>query len=204
MCLVDSPNEVLQLATPHWGQYHYGQTHSWAPALTHTPVSLLQHSKLDAFCQGPGGWQTSQHESQKAVFTSTHGLSSTDTKPMPRELTLQSEMHHRPRKCKRTEYAMWVGSIDPTATLDELYRFFRQIDSDPLPPSESAVVSIYMTPKNRCAFVNYKTEPALLDSIRRFHGMRLFNRPGAPRLACRRKEQSLTVDVLPSSLDGNE
>ena len=88
---------------------------------------------------------------------------------------------------------MWVGNIDPTVTLDELYHTFRQVDIGPLPPSESAVVSIYMIQKTRCALVNYREGHALMDSVRRFHGMRLRNHPHAPRLACRRKEQCLTV-----------
>lgn len=87
---------------------------------------------------------------------------------------------------------MWVGNIDPIATLEKLYGFFRQVDSETLPP-ESAVVSIHMIHKSRCALVNYTTERALLDSVQRFHGMRLCDHPHAPRLACRRKEQSLSV-----------
>jgi len=121
---------------------------------------------------------------------------------MPREKIVRSEKQSRLRKEKRTEHVMWVGNIDPTATLDELYHFFRQVDNERLPSSESAIVSIHRIPKTCCALVNYKTKPALLDSVQRVHGMRLRNHPHAPVLVCRRKEQSLTV--LLSNMGGTD
>jgi len=157
--------------------------------LTSAPAS---HLKPEAASQDPGPREQGQHQSEKPVLTGAHGLPSTAAVPIPREQILQSEKQYRLRKSKRTEYVMWVGNIDPTVTLSELYHFFRQVDHAPLPPSESAVVSIYMIQKTRCALVNYKTEPALLHSVHRFHGMSPRNYPHAPRLACRRKEQWLT------------
>jgi len=191
---VDPPNEILQLVTtPVWEQYHYGQPHSWAPVLTSTPVSHLPQKDPEALHQDLGPRQQSQYESEKFMLTGAHSPPSTGTTPTPRKQILQSKRQYRPRKSKRTEYVMWVGNIDPTVTLDELYHFFRQVDSERLPPSESAVVSIHMIQKSHCALANYKTELALLDSVQMFHGMRLRNHPQAPRLACRRKEQGLTV-----------
>jgi len=192
------PNEVPQLVnTP---QYYYSQPSGCAPATTRAPVGPLPPNVPKASFQGLGPWEESQNASHKPVLTGAHGLPSPGTTPMLREQILHSEKQCRLRKSKRTEHVMWVGNISPTATMDELYHFFRQVDSECLAPSESAVVSIHIPPKTRCALVNYKTEAALLDSIRRFHGMRLHNYPHAPRLACRRKPQSLTL--LLSNLGG--
>ena len=83
---------------------------------------------------------------------------------------------------------MWVGNIDSTVTIQELYKFFRQIDPAELrSPAESAVVSIFLIPKSNCAFVNFRTEAILTESITRFHGARLRADPSAPRLACRKR-----------------
>ena len=194
VCLVDPLDEILQLmATPFWGQSHYGQMYGQAPAPTYAPVNISPQSQPEVSSQGPGPRRQSQNRSHKLMLTGTYGLPLTDTRPMPHELSFQSEKQYRFRKSKQTEYVMWVGNIDPKSTLDELYRFFRQVDSELLPPSESAVVSIHVIHKSHCALVNYKTETTLLKSIQRFHGMRLGNNPHAPRLACRRKEHSLTV-----------
>ncbi len=92
---------------------------------------------------------------------------------------------------------MWVGNIDSTVTVQELYEFFLQIDPiDSQSPEGSAVVSIFLIPKSNCAFVNFRTEAALTESITRCHGARLRVSPGAPRLACRKR----TVDHC--DLDG--
>lgn len=83
---------------------------------------------------------------------------------------------------------MWVGNIDSTVTVQELYEFFRQIDPpDSQSPEKSAVVSIFLIPKSNCAFVNFRTEAALTESVTRFHGVRLRLDSGAPRLACRKR-----------------
>lgn len=166
---------------------------------------LLPQNNPEALFQGSGACQESQNASHELVPTGAHRLPLPGTTLMPREQIVQivrSEKQTRLRKDKWTEYVMWVGNIDPTATLDELYHFFLQVDNERLPPSDSAVVSIYRIPKTRCALVNYKTELALLDSVQRVHGMRLRNHPHAPRLACRRKERSSTV-VL-SNMDGTD
>jgi RNA recognition motif-containing protein len=92
---------------------------------------------------------------------------------------------------------MWVGNIDSTVTVQELYEFFRQIDPPASQsPEGSSVISIFLIPKSNCAFVNFRTETALTESVTRFHGARLRVFPGAPRLACRKR----TVD--PGDLDG--
>src|SRR5258706_2626745 len=199
LCLVDLPNEIQQLAT---APYYCGQPYGFAAAPTCAPFRHLPQNKPGALFQGSGPWQESQNASHKL---GAHGLPLPGTTRIPHEQILRSEKKCRLRKdrltekqCrlrqdKRTEHVLWVGNIDPTATLDELYHFFRQVDSQRLPPSESAVVSIHMIQETRCALVNYKVELALLDSVQRFHGMKLRNHPHAPRLVCRRKEQSLSV-----------
>jgi RNA recognition motif-containing protein len=94
----------------------------------------------------------------------------------------------RPKRTKQTPFAMWVGNIDSAITVQELYQFFRQIDPAELQsPDESNVVSIFLIPKSNCAFVNFRTEAALTESITRFHGARLRPNHSAPRLACRRR-----------------
>jgi hypothetical protein len=116
--------------------------------------------------------------------------------PHPASLTTRAEtsvsqcatIGERPKRTKQTPFAMWVGNIDSTVTVQELYDFFRQIDlTDSQSPDESAVVSIFLIPKSNCAFVNFRTETALTESITRFHGVRLRVYPGAPRLACRKR-----------------
>ena len=103
----------------------------------------------------------------------------------------------RPKRTKQTPFVMWVGNIDSAVNVQELYEFFRQIDPiDSQSPEGSAVVSIFLIPKSNCAFVNFRTEAALIESITRFHGTRLRVYPGAPRLACRKR----TVDNC--DLDG--
>lgn len=103
----------------------------------------------------------------------------------------------RSKRTKQTPFVMWVGNIDSTVTVQELYEFFRQIDPiDSQSPEGSAVVSIFLIPKSNCAFVNFRTEATLTESITRFHGARLRVFPGAPRLACRKR----TVDHC--DLDG--
>lgn len=196
LCLVDLANEVQQ---PVPAPYYGGQPYGCAPASTRAPARHLPQNKPGALFQGSGLWQESQNASHRLMLTGD-GLPSPGTPLMPHEQILRSEKQCRLREDKRTEHVLWVGNIDPTATMDELYHFFRQVDSERLPPSESAVVSIHMIQKTHCALVNYKTEPALLDSVQRFHGMRLRDHPHAPRLACRRKEHS--VSVLLSNLEG--
>jgi hypothetical protein len=183
--LADPPNEIPQLVTTP--QYYCGQPYGCAPD------RLLPQNKSEILFQGLRPWQESHDAPLKPVPMSTHGLPLAGTTPMPHEQTVRSEKLSRPKKDKRTEHVLWVGNIDPTATLDELYHFFRQVDNGRLPPSESAIVSIHRIPKTRCALVNYKTSPALLDSAQRVHGMRLRNHPLAPRLVCRRKEQTWMV-----------
>lgn len=183
------------ITTPFLEEHHYCQPYGWAPMLTNAPVSHLPQ-KQEASSQDPGSRQQGQHQSQKLMLTGAHGLPSTGTTPMPHEQIFQSEKQYRLRRSKRTEHVMWVGNIDLTVTLDELYHLFRQVDNAPLPPSKSAVCSIYMIQSTRCALVNYKTESALVNSVQRFHGMRLRSHPHAPRLACRRKEQCLKEQCL--------
>jgi hypothetical protein len=92
------------------------------------------------------------------------------------------------KRTKQTPFVMWVGNIDSTVTVQELYEFFRQIDPAELQsPEESAVVSTFLIPRSNCAFVNFRTEATLTESITRFHGARLRLDSGAPRLACRRR-----------------
>lgn len=104
----------------------------------------------------------------------------------------------RLKRTKQTPFAMWVGNIDSTVTVQELYEFFRQIDqTDSQSPEESAIVSIFLIPRSNCGFVNFRTEAALTEGILRFHGARLRLDPGTPRLACRKR----TVDHC--DLDGD-
>ena len=107
----------------------------------------------------------------------------------------------RPKRTKQTPFVMWVGNIDSMVNVQELYEFFRQIDPiDSQSPEGSAVVSIFLIPKSNCAFVNFRTEAALTESITRFHGARLRVYPGAPRLACRKR----TVDNCDSDGEWDE
>jgi len=107
----------------------------------------------------------------------------------------------RPKRTKQTPFAMWVGNIDSTVTVQELYEFFRQIDlTDLQSPEESAVVSVFLIPKSNCAFVNFRTEAAVTESVTRFHGAHLRVYPGAPRLACRKR----TVDYCDLDSEWNE
>jgi len=124
-----------------------------------------------------------QRESRLALSTASRGAQSQYGSGAPTK-----KQTERPKRTKQTPFAMWVGNIDSTVTVQELYEFFRQIDgADAQSPEESAVVSIFLIPKSNCAFVNFRTEAALIEGITRFHGARLRLDPSTPRLACRKR-----------------
>lgn len=130
---------------------------------------------------GPGA----QPASPVALLTASQGEASA---PQCGSGTPTGRQADRLKRTKQTPFAMWVGNIDSTTTVQELYKFFRQIDRAGLQsPEESAVVSIFLIPKSNCAFVNFRTEAALTEGVMRFHGARLRPDPGIPRLACRKR-----------------
>ena len=91
------------------------------------------------------------------------------------------------RAITETGFVMWVGNLESSASLDELYIFFRKIDPIPLTPGQSAVVSIMYMPGTNCALVNMRNEATLVEAVERFHGSRLRPNTKSARLVCRRR-----------------
>jgi hypothetical protein len=128
-----------------------------------------------------------------------------DPQPLFKQVQMSEPPHNKTpyRVITETGFVMWVGNLESSASLDELYVFFRKIDPEPLPPEQSAVVSIMYMPSTNCALVNMQSEATLREAVERFHGSRLRPNAKSARLVCRRRggepgsESSLTQ--LPES-----
>ncbi|KAK1071227.1 hypothetical protein LTR74_003608 [Friedmanniomyces endolithicus] len=86
-----------------------------------------------------------------------------------------------PRKPRQSGHALWVGNLPPAATVTDLKdHFSREATKD--------IDSIFLISKSNCAFVNYRSEPACIAAMNRFHDSR-FN---GVRLVCRLRRGSTT------------
>lgn len=63
-----------------------------------------------------------------------------------------------PKKPKKSGFALWVGNLPPNTTLAELCSMFGTND----------IQSIFLIQSTSCAFVNYKSEKAVLEGRRAF------------------------------------
>ncbi|KAJ5408233.1 Nucleotide-binding alpha-beta plait [Penicillium cosmopolitanum] len=79
-----------------------------------------------------------------------------------------------PRKPKQSGHALWVGNLPPGASVIDLKDHFSQDATDD-------IESVFLISKSNCAFVNYKSAPACLDALARFHDSRFHG----VRLVCR-------------------
>ncbi|CAI7678346.1 unnamed protein product [Penicillium pancosmium] len=79
-----------------------------------------------------------------------------------------------PRKPKQSGHALWVGNLPPGASVIDLKDHFSQEATDD-------IESVFLISKSNCAFVNYKSAPACLDALARFHDSRFHG----VRLVCR-------------------
>ncbi|KAJ7628325.1 YT521-B-like domain-containing protein [Roridomyces roridus] len=135
-------------------------------------------------------WSPQQHSSTPSSPSppSSNRFSRQDPKPLSRRA------YHPSPPAARTEWVMWVGNIPGDAEHNEVWRFFTQpyeSGRDMQPggtrgKESDGVISIFLIPRSRCAFVNYKTDADLRAAIKRFNGasMRAAD-PRAARLLCR-------------------
>lgn len=63
-----------------------------------------------------------------------------------------------PKKPKKSGYALWVGNLPPNTTLFELCALF----------GTNEIQSIFLIQRTLCAFVNYKSEEALIQGKKMF------------------------------------
>lgn len=140
------------------------------------PKTLGHHPQVPATQRGP----TTMGHSPPSPHSASHY-----PRPALKQVLTSEPARKLPHRAMSV--VMWVGNLESSASLDELYTFFRQLDPVPLPPVHSAVLSILYMPSTNCALVNMRDEAALRDAVERFHGARL--RPGAKsaRLVCRRR-----------------
>lgn len=88
---------------------------------------------------------------------------------------IPSGLRGPPRKPRQSGNALWVGNLPPaTQILDLKDHFSRDATKD--------IQSVFLISKSNCAFVNYKTDAAMIAAMTRFHeadfqGARLICRP---------------------------
>ncbi|OAX80352.1 hypothetical protein ACJ72_05317 [Emergomyces africanus] len=70
-----------------------------------------------------------------------------------------------PRKPKQSGYALWVGNLPSRASIIDLKNHFSQ-------GATEEIESVFLISNSKCAFVNYKTEPACVSAVTRFHDSR--------------------------------
>ncbi|KAF3919374.1 hypothetical protein ABW21_db0205584 [Orbilia brochopaga] len=67
-----------------------------------------------------------------------------------------------PRKPRQSGHALWVGNLPAGTTVTALKDYF----------ATEQIESVFLISKSNCAFVNYKTEAACNDAMRKFHDSR--------------------------------
>lgn len=153
------------------------------PSVSHSgllPAALPYHHSAQATMASQPGLKTLGHSSISPHSPSYY------SRPVFRQALTSEPSHKLPsRAIPEMDFVMWVGNLESSASLDELYTFFRQIDPIPLPPVQSAVVSIMYMPSTNCALVNMRNEATLREAVERFHGSRLRPNTKLARLVCR-------------------
>lgn len=174
------------------------------PSLTHSgllPTAFPYHRSAQATMTSQPGFKTldrqppqvsvTQREtmpmSHSSLNLSLHSPSHYSQPVLRSDLTSEPSRKLPNRAITEMGYVMWIGNLESSASLDELYTFFRQIDPVPLPPVQSAVVSIMYMPSTNCALVNMRNEATLKEAVERFHGARLRPNTKSARLVCRRR-----------------
>lgn len=94
-----------------------------------------------------------------------------------------------PRKPKQSGHALWVGNLPPAATVTNLKdHFSRDATSD--------IQSLFLISKSNCAFVNYKSEPACVAAMNRFHDSKFHG----VRLVCRLRRGSTSTATASATI----
>ena len=163
------------------------------------PAAFPYHRPAQARMPPQPGFKTLDHRFPQVSATRGETTSMGHSSPSPRNISHYSQPHFKQvqgsepsrqppyRTITETGFVMWVGNLEGSASLDELYNFFRQVDPMPLPPEQSAVVSIMYMPSTNCALVNMRNEAALREAVEHFHGSRLRPNTKSARLVCRRR-----------------
>ncbi|KAL6715965.1 hypothetical protein ACLMJK_006927 [Lecanora helva] len=79
-----------------------------------------------------------------------------------------------PRKPRQSGYGLWVGNLPITTDILKLKDHFAS-------GATEDIESVFLISKSKCAFVNYRTERARLDAVKRFHTSEF----SGVRLVCR-------------------
>ncbi|EWC46173.1 hypothetical protein DRE_04551 [Drechslerella stenobrocha 248] len=152
--------------------------------------SLPRHLMNSGSRQRRGSPVSSGYNTGRSSSTSGQSLTATSATSLASR-SPQSALHPvlprgPPRKPRQSGHALWVGNLPAGTTVTALKDYF----------ATEHIESVFLISKSNCAFVNYKTEAACNDAMRKFHDSRF----QGVRLVCRLRRTSSTGD--PSETDG--
>ncbi|KAJ6262381.1 hypothetical protein Dda_3189 [Drechslerella dactyloides] len=199
--LQPSPNYIprRRRSVPHTGHEAYeGQFVSQSPnafdpmsgAAGQRQGSVPRHLMNSGSRQRRGSPVPSSYSNGRSSSIPGHTLTAAGV-PSMASRSPQSALHPvlprgPPRKPRQSGHALWVGNLPAGTTVSALKDYF----------ATEQIESVFLISKSNCAFVNYKTEAACNDAMRKFHDSRF----QGVRLVCRLRRTSSTGDA--SETDG--
>ncbi len=145
----------------------------YAPVSTDDPVYLpnaaasLQHHQYPPIhyaLENLPGIHANTIKSLQPQYCSQHNSGAVGTlsiaPPPSRSVRSKaSTLKGPPRKPKQTGYAMWLGNLDVSTTLEEILLHF----------SSPNLMSALMIKKAACAFLNYASEEDVLEAVSKYN-----------------------------------